>query len=142
MNKTPEQVRLEKQVAEYTDAVVRKEDIIGLMGHQPTLKNIREAWHNEELSELELKFVLTKLAQKLNGEPEPFKSAKHFYREIFKNIKAQELNPIALSAIEQAALIKDILPQKKKYSSPRKKKVIKQEPINKSVLPAHLRHLA
>ena len=141
MDKSPEQVRLEKQLAEYTDAVVSKEDNIGLMGHQPTLRKIRKAWHNQELTESDLKLVLTKLARDLNGGDEPFKSAKHFYHEAFRGMKRQKLNPSVLSALEQAALVKDILPSKKKPSGPRKKKAIKQESINVNALPAHLRHL-
>lgn len=142
MNKSPEQVRLEKQITEYINVVVKKENTIDLMGYQPTLKKIRKAWHNQELNEAELRLVLTKLAQDLGGEAETFKSAKHFYHEAFNGIKAPKLNPKTLSAIEQTSLIKDILPQKKKYTGPRQKKVIKEQPINKSALPAHLRHLA
>lgn len=141
MDKSPEQVRLEKQLAEYTNAVVSKEDTIGLMGYQPTLRKIRKAWHNQELSESDLKIVLTRLAQDLDGQSETFKSAKHFYHEAFRGTKAQKLNPSVLSALEQAALVRDILPSKKKSAAPRKKKVIKQEPINKNALPTHLRHL-
>ena len=142
MDKSPQQSRLEKQVKEYASLVKDNLDNIGLTGNQPTLRKIRSAWHKQEINEQDLNTILVDLAKKLDGEGEVYKDHKEVYKYMFgKNLKKQKLNPVTLSAAEQAAAIVRIMPSKKKSLSPRKKKVKKEETINKSAIPAHLQHL-
>ena len=140
--KTPEQVKLEKTIEEYIKMVTDRADNIGLMGHQPRLRKIRESYHNGELSNSDLILVLTALAQELGGEAEPYKSVQDFANHAFKDMNWEKPAPKPqLTAAEQAAAIKDILGDKKK-SKPRKKAEPKPIVINKAALPEHLRHLA
>lgn len=144
MELSPEQVRQKKQVMEYTELVTNPTNHIGLIGNQPTLTRIRTAFHNKEITSQELTLVLTKLAQDLDGQDEPFKDHKAVYKYMFGNTKPKaKLTPTVLSAAEQAAIIQGIMPEKKKsYSGPRKKAAPKPEDkINKSALPAHLQYL-
>jgi hypothetical protein len=141
MELSPEEVRLIKQIEEYTKLVTDPTDLIGLCGNQPTLTKIRSAYQNKEITSEELTLVLTKLAQDLAGQEEPFDEAKEVYRYMFPQDLKPELNSIVLSAAEQVIAIKGILPKKKSYSGPRKKKEKPVISINKTVLPAHLQHL-
>ena len=140
-NLTPEQVREIKTVSDYRAAVKSERDYIGLMGYQPTLRRIRESYHNGQVTEQELEVLLVALYKKTDGEAEPFKSAKHFYHEMFAGKKkTQQPEKPKLSAAEQAELIKDIMPKKKKTKKhDAKPKPKKQVNIDPSLLPEELR---
>ena len=146
---TSEEAKHIRILNEYKALVTDPVDVINLCGYQPSLNKVRTAYHNGELSESDLLLVLNELATTLQGEPESFKSAKHafewMWRDMFKDMKPAELNPEVLSTLEQAEIIARIMPEKKKastYAGPRKAKKKKETTINMSVLPAHLQHLA
>lgn len=137
---TPEQVKQIKTINELRAAVKSDHDHIGLMGNQPSLRKIRTAYQADEISDTELELVLTALYNTTGGEPEPFKDAKDFYNEVFAGtLPTKKKFTPTLSVAEQAAAIKDIMPQKKKYSGPRRKAKKKEVKIDVSVLPPELR---
>ena len=145
MEKSVEQVKLEKQILEYTALVLAPEDNIGLLGNQPKLRKIREAYKAGSLSEQDLDLVLTNLAATLEGQSESFSSLDQFVKTAFPNVNKPRVKvekPV-LSQAEQLAVIKGVLGEKKttKYTGPRKKKVKKEDKIDMSCLPASLRHL-
>ena len=142
MNKSVEQVKLEKQILEYTALVLAPEDNIGLLGHQPKLRKIRQAFKSGSISESDLDIVLTNLASTLEGKSESFTSLDQFVRSKFDAPKAKVERPIPTQA-EQLAIIKGVLGEKKtSYTGPRRKSAVKKEDkVDYSVLPASLRHL-
>jgi len=141
MEKTPEQVKLEIQIKEYVDLITRAEDIIKLTGHQPTLHKIRKAYKSKHISKKDVTLVCTRLAEDLQGEEEPFKSHKDVYKHMYPKPKAK-LTPAILTAVEQASKVGSILGSKKKKATKKAKPATKTiQPINKSALPASLRHL-
>ena len=144
---TYEEAKQIRIVKEYRVLVTAKRNDLGLCGYQPTLNKVRTAYQANEITESDLDIVLNSLAQSLQGESEAFKSKKHALEYMFgkqlKRAAAQPtLSPVVLSAIEQCAVVKDLMPKKKAYTGPRRKKEKKVETINVSALPAHLQHLA
>jgi hypothetical protein len=146
-HRTPEQVRLEKQVLEYTTLVIDPQDNIGLLGYQPRLRKIRQAWQDQDLSFKDLTVVLTSLAKELDGESEPFKDKDHFARYAWGDLlkkyhdRQEEPKP-ALSQAEQAAIIQSVMGDKKKKKRSSAPKQPKKVEIDVNALPAHLRKFA
>lgn len=143
-DKTPEQVKLEKTVLEYTELVTNPINNIGLIGHQPRLQKIRKAWHSKKLTHQELGLVLTSLAQTLNGEQEAFKSKEKFREYLGTRHKVAIIDelPPSLTESEQITKIQDILgdkPKKRKKFAPKQPKKVE---ININHLPESLRHIA
>lgn len=140
-NKTPEQVRLEKQVMEYVTLVIDPENNIDLLGHQPRLHNIRKAWQDKQINIQELGIVLTALAKDLDGEAETFKSIKEFKHLYWSDLPKKRQEKRHLTTAEQTSLISNILKDKTKTAkrAPSKPKKIE---VDLDALPAHLRKFA
>jgi hypothetical protein len=132
------------QVDEYLKAILQPQDIIGLMGHQPSLRKIREAWHAGELTEEDLMIAVDYLATTLKGHPESFKDINEFVKLYWSDLVelAHNKERPKLSTDEQRDLIKRVLGDKKKRTVSKPKPQPKAEPIDSSKLPPHLRHLA
>ena len=138
-NLSIEEIKRVKTINELRDAVKSPTDYIGLMGHQPSLKKIRAAHHKGDLTPQELELVLNALYNQTGGEPEPFKSAKDFYHQVFAGKLPKAQPKPELSTAEQVSLIKDIMPKKKKYTGPRKPAAKKEVKIDINALPPELR---
>ena len=130
---------MKKVIQEYKEAVTSPTNYIGLMGYQPTLSNIRDAYQSSSITEEELDQVLVALYQKTQGEPEPFKSKKHMMRTVFGDASLSKDQTESLTQQDQLAAIQSIMGEQKK-STPRIKKEVKPS-INVDALPANLRHL-
>lgn len=138
--KTIEQIRKEETVKEFKNVVKKVENIIGLYGHQPTLRSIRESYHNGELNDHQLDQVLKGLYDKTQGGEEPFKSAKHLYHTMFPKAKAVPKKELA-SVQDQLNVIGSIVAPKKKTKAKKKTKVKKQASIDVNMLPENLRDM-
>lgn len=127
---------------ELLEAVKSPTNIIGLMGHQPSLKKVRQAYDNNEINEQELAEVLQELAETIKDQ-ESFKSKEDLFRHMFPNPTKSITKTIPnLTQEEQLAYIKSTMPEKKKYSGPRKKAAPKKVvTIDVSLLPPELRGL-
>ena len=140
---TPEQVKEIKTINELRDAVKSEIDYIGLMGYQPSLVKIRAAYKDKTINEAELELVLKALYDKTGGEPETFKSVKHFWHEYLAGEKFEKKNTPKLNIFEQKEAINSIIGDElKKSNKPKSKPKQKTITIDKSLLPLELQKFA
>ena len=142
---TSEEAKHLRIIREYTALITSEENVLGLCGYQPTLTKVRTAYQAGEITDSDLSLVLNNLAISLKGESEAFANQAQCLEHMFGDMKPDaKLSPVVLSTIEQCTAIQDIMGEdlkKKSYSGPRRKAKKKEEAINVSALPAHLRYL-